>query len=898
MPHSSQPTPRPDDDSQETRIDPPADEVTRIDGSDGVTRAGRPSRTDLSTTSSGSRRGEFPPGVLLAGRYRIVGLLGKGGMGEVYRAEDLTLDQEVALKFLPRDLASDDRRLARFLDEVRVARRVSHPNVCRVHDVGEAEGRHFISMEYIDGEDLSSLLRRIGRLPEGKALELSRQMCAGLAAAHEAGVLHRDFKPANIMIDGLGRVRIADFGLAAAARDVAQGDVSGTPAYMAPEQLEGREVSQRSDVFALGLVLYEMFTGSRALQARSLAELRQLHESSQIAAPSSVLDGIDPAIERAILRCLQSDPQLRPASAPAVSAALPGGSPLAQAMAAGETPSPELVAASGGSGVLSTLQAWLVLGGVLVGLAASVWLLDQVQLFRQIPLDLSPEVLSDRARQHLANLGYDQRQEYSARGFGSYNPVVNRFSQIVSEDYKQHGFPPARLFWYRESPFSLLPGDRLSYRTGLFDPPATTPGMVMVLLDPKARLFWLDAVPPRLAAQTEAPPFDWSLAFAAAGFNWEDFLPAEPRLNPPVNVDQHLRWTGTSPFGSQEEISVEAASFQGQLVFFRVQGPWNESSEETASSGPSSRFRRTLLLIFTTFLNLGAIVGCAFLVRHNLKLGRGDRQGALRIALCIFIGRFLASMLIADHTSNINAEWGLMVSAASIALLTAALSWFIYIGIEPFARRYWPHSLISWNRLLRGRLRDSLVGRDLLLGCLIATFAVALALLSEPVEQWMGYSGAGFRRINPAQFEGGRVLAGYALQGLISAFPQALLIFLVLVLARGVLKRDWLASLPVIVIFTFVLAPPAGDGYWIDLVFKLAVISIAVMTLIRLGLLSVFAASLTSSLLLNLPTSLEWTSWYGPYSAVGPLGVLALALWGFHLAWKGPGSPQPAEQPA
>src|SRR6185503_10346091 len=153
----------------------------------------------------------------LAGRYRIVALAGRGGMGEVYRAEDLTLGQPVALKFLPPDVARDPDRLARFHQEVRVARQVSHPSVCRVYDIGEADGQHFLSMEYVDGEDLASLMRRIGRLPSSKALELARQLCAGLAAAHDRGVLHRDLKPANVMIDGRGRVRIADFGLAGLA---------------------------------------------------------------------------------------------------------------------------------------------------------------------------------------------------------------------------------------------------------------------------------------------------------------------------------------------------------------------------------------------------------------------------------------------------------------------------------------------------------------------------------------------------------------------------------------------------------------------------------------------------------------------------------------------------------
>src|ERR1700730_14480028 len=188
-------------------------------------------------------------------------------MGEVYRANDLLLGQTVALKFLPARATSDENTLARFRNEVRIARQISHPNVCRVYDIGEVEGSTFLSMEYVDGEDLSSLLLRIGRLPGDKALEIARKLCAGLAAAHDKGVLHRDLKPANIMIDGRGQVLIADFGLAALAGQLEGAHLrDGTPAYMAPEQLAGREVSVRSDIYALGLVMHEMFTGKRALE--------------------------------------------------------------------------------------------------------------------------------------------------------------------------------------------------------------------------------------------------------------------------------------------------------------------------------------------------------------------------------------------------------------------------------------------------------------------------------------------------------------------------------------------------------------------------------------------------------------------------------------------------------
>src|SRR5436305_2753250 len=209
--------------------------------------------------------GRFLPGRLLASRYRIIALLGKGGMGEVYRADDLTLGQAVALKFLPDEAARDEGLLERFRNEVRIARRVSHPNVCRVYDVGDVDGQTFFTMEYVDGEDLASLLRRIGRLPPDKALDIARQLCAGLAAAHTKGVLHRDLKPANIMLDGRGQVVVTDFGLAGVADDIRGPEVrSGTPAYMAPEQLSGKEVTLRSDIYALGLVLDEIFTGKRA----------------------------------------------------------------------------------------------------------------------------------------------------------------------------------------------------------------------------------------------------------------------------------------------------------------------------------------------------------------------------------------------------------------------------------------------------------------------------------------------------------------------------------------------------------------------------------------------------------------------------------------------------------
>jgi len=332
--------------------------------------------------------GGFTPGTILADRYRIIGLLGRGGMGEVYRADDVKLGQPVALKFLPPRLAEDPVRRERFFAEVRITRQLSHPNICRVYDIGEIDGRHFLSMEFIDGEDLASLLKRIGHLTNEKALDIARQLAAGIAAAHERGVLHRDLKPANIMLDGHGRVRITDFGLAIAAEEAADAaEIAGTPAYMAPEQLAGKGATVRSDMYSLGLVLYEIYTGKKAFTAATLAEMREQKETHTPRAISELREGMDPVVERLIRRCMERDPTARPASVAQLALALPGGDPLAAAIAAGETPSPEMVAASGSKEGLRPAVAVSLLTFIILGMIAILAMNDWLSFDRRIPFE-------------------------------------------------------------------------------------------------------------------------------------------------------------------------------------------------------------------------------------------------------------------------------------------------------------------------------------------------------------------------------------------------------------------------------------------------------------------------------------------------------------------------------
>src|SRR5689334_18277791 len=419
---------------------------------------GPPAKKSTSPTSFSIDDARFIPGDVLADRYRIVGLLGRGGMGEVYRADDLKLKQPVALKFLPESLTANGAALARFYREVSVARQISHRHVCRVYDVAEFDGQHFLSMEFVRGEELSSLLKRIGRLPQDKAIEVARQLCAGLAAVHERGVLHRDLKPANIMLDEHGDVRITDFGIAALADELDQREaMAGTPAYMSPEQLDGHELTTRSDIYALGLVLYEIFTGKRAFEAATFNDLLRMRRSDNTpTSPTRHLPDLDPLVERVIFRCLERDAGKRPASALQVAAALPGGDPLAAALAAGETPSPEMVAAAQKQGALKPAVASALLGSVLVLFAIVCVFSRDTMLQRQLPLEKSPEVLRERATEIVKKFGYTAAPADSIYGIGTderYLAYIHDTDQSAARWQRlSNARPTAFYFWYRQSP--------------------------------------------------------------------------------------------------------------------------------------------------------------------------------------------------------------------------------------------------------------------------------------------------------------------------------------------------------------------------------------------------------------------------------------------------------------
>ena len=455
-------------------------------------------------------------------------------MGEVYRAEDLKLTQVVAIKFLPVSFSQDVSLLARFHSEVRVARQISHPNVCRVFDIGDAEGVPFLTMEYVDGEDLSSLVRRIGRLPQDKAAEVSRQICAGLAAAHDRGIVHRDLKPANVMLDGSGKVRITDFGLAGIASNIQGAEVrAGTPAYMAPEQLTGKEVTIRSDIYSLGLVMYEILTGKRAFDANTLPELMKAREEGTLTNPSTLVKDLDPLVERVIMRCLERDPGKRPNSALQVAAALPGGDPLAAALAAGETPSPEMVAAAGETEGLNPRLGLVFFIGVLAMLGLLLTVNQRAKIVSYLPFGDPPDVLAANAREMIKKFGYENPPADAAWGFTLDNNYIRHIQETAKTPTRWNVLreenPPAMIFWYRQSHRALVsfaPSDNLVFgRVQPDQPRFEMSDSRKVLLNLSGKLIGFDAVPPQVDEPTTAAPVapDWSVLFAAAGLDLAEF---------------------------------------------------------------------------------------------------------------------------------------------------------------------------------------------------------------------------------------------------------------------------------------------------------------------------------------------------------------------------------------
>jgi serine/threonine protein kinase len=839
----------------------------------------RPSATPRASASSrlsSSDHGGFVPGTILVNRFRIVSLVGRGGMGEVYRADDLELGQAVALKFLPKGMLGDQEALERFRGEVRNARQIAHPNVCRVYDIGEHEGRTFLSMEYVDGEDLASLLRRIGRLPALKANELAQQICSGLAAAHSRQILHRDLKPSNILVDGRGHAHITDFGLAIRTNEDT-GEAVGTPAYMAPEQFRGDPATPRTDLYALGLVLYELYTGKRPFEGASFSECRQQHLTAIPQPPGEKVRDLEPGVEAIILRCLEKDSAKRPVSAVAVSAALPGGNTLAAVLAAGETPSPDMVAASGEEGALSRSTALLLTLLLAVTLATTVYFSNYANVISLVPPGKSPDSLIDRSRELATSLGEVPPPADYAWWFVVPTDIDRRLSKVAApRRYREMGsfYPSVLRFGYRQSPRPLESPSL--HRIQWLQPAPYYSGEIALTIDMQGRLFYFSRIPPQKIepVQVSANP-DWKSFWQAAGVSPESLTSITPVWAPDVSSDRIQSWKGEM---QGQPFEVHAASFQGKPVFFQVVGPDPTPSRMVEPWTPGGyRFAAALFGV----LGITVILFSSYFAYRNFRSGRGDRRGVFRFAASVYGIEFVFFTLTSHHLFDIGYEWNWLTHTVGFAAAIPLAQAVYYLALEPYVRRAWPELLVSWARLLSGRFTDPLVGRDVFLGILLGSVHALLWVALSASPYYFAVRGM-TPNFAPGALEAMPAFLGDSLQALADGVINGMGALSVLFLLGRLTRRKWIVA--VVVCLLWAALNLSGFNYSLEVPSALLSGALLAYVMLRFGLLATIFLFFSNTAMLFTPFSLDFSRWYAGRGVLVLLVVLALAFYGMRVS--------------
>ncbi|MEA3342127.1 MAG: hypothetical protein U9R15_19355, partial [Chloroflexota bacterium] len=451
----------------------------------------------------------------------------------------------------------------------------------------------------------------------------------------------------------------------------------------------------------------------------------------QDALSSSLPDDIDPALARVILQCLERDPRHRPDSAHEIAAVLPGADPLDEVIAAGETPSPDMVAAAGIGAAFCCKPAMACLTLALLGLITVVLLADRTMFLPQAGLSKPPAVLADKAQEVISRLGHEPAERGNMQGFAIDREYLRYMTESEDEgdrwEHLSSGRPPAVFFWYRQGDNRLIPPAPFGEAALRRKFPAK-PGMNTVRLDGKGRLIRFEAMPvregyPRASGET----VDWSLPFNLAGLDIELFKKVDSTRKPPMFADKVLAWEGTYPQNPSMPIRIEAASLGNQIVYFSVIPPYHNQLESTdgvswVSAPPSRAF------VVRFGLQLAATVCGIFLAWRNFGRGRCDLRGAGRLALFVFVLGLLDWIVGERHSGVLAEEASSFYLGLARVTLAAAGAWLWYIALEPHVRRWWPQTLITWSRVLQGHLRDPLLGRDILIGGL---FGICLVLVLQ-----------------------------------------------------------------------------------------------------------------------------------------------------------------------
>jgi serine/threonine-protein kinase len=681
---------------------------------------------------------------------------------------------------------------------------------------------------------------------------------------------------------------------------------AGTPAYMAPEQLQDGKVSVRSDIFALGLVLHEVFTGKRAYDTNDVVELKRLHSSGSVATPSSGTHEIDQAVERVIDRCLEPDPQQRPQSVYQV-----GGDPLAAALAAGETPSPELVANAVELGGLSRraamlLALWIAAVTLVAVLISAKWV---------IPGDPGV-VLATRATDIVHDLGYKELPQNTAWGFQPNVPYLKHILAAGDTSWeKLNGdSSPAVVFWCRWSPSPLLPEVNLHQTfPSINDPPQIMPDSITVVLDGNGHLIFLNAEPSQTARPTPVLEDYWHTLFERAGLTDPAIEltelekpeaptgPVEP-WNPVISLphpppsDESREWRISSPEALGGDRIARAAVYQGRPVYFLITesqeavGAAGAPLEEDKHGSPAMSLVTKALDLTREFLLPVITIIAAVLAVCNVRGGRVDHQGAKRAGLLIF-GLYLVVEIVSCRLGEQGISgvlWGMTGGRPMAhAVFHGIHLWICYLALEPYVRRIWPQLLVGWVRLVSGRWRDPLVGREMMIGLALGALIYLLGPIgADKLAEVMGL--ANFPPVanwSATQSITAPTRQVYALcSAMITALYNVTFVLLLLLVIRMLTGRVWIAIIATVLLHSVAGVPwifgvfsyPESPLLFTGMMWSLVYAAVIAFALVRFGLVCALAAHFSMTLLWETVGATDLRDWHA-----APMMVQLFVLGGF-----------------
>jgi len=577
-------------------------------------------------------------------------------------------------------------------------------------------------------------------------------------------------------------------------------------------------------------------------------------------------------VEKVIQRCLDPNPSKRPPSALDVARALPGGDPLAEALAAGDTPSPEMVAASEDTGALSVRGAVACLALVVAVAAAMMFTANRYSAINMTPMPYSAENLELKAHETTVALGYTAAPFDTYRGFDADIELSRWMTMNLGPDERRalaaQGEPAVPTFEYGQSRVYLTPQN--PFGTISRSDPERSPGAVDLQLDPQGRLRWLRVIPSKEPANGAAAAFDWNRLFSAAGLDMSRWTRADAAEIPPVPFDAQAAWTGTLPNLPKATLRIEAAAWKGRPVYFEMFGPWRPDRRPALSARADPPVG--VIVIFV----LVAISAPLFAVR-NLRTSRGDLAGAARLGVILLIGNFATGLLTIHHTASVD-EIRILLARLGLALLVGGAGWTLYMAVEPYVRRHWPQALIGWTRALGGNFRDPMVAGHILVG--IAAGAV-LALI---------FMAQGYLRGNLLGIPTLEAKTAVADWFNVTTSPiVALLYFFIFLLLRLVLRRTWIAVIAAVALAVFAnLAGPAAAGTLSPAVVVLGLgISLYVAVGVRFGVLALAAMLFALLSFQRYPLTPNFSAWFAPLGLLNLALMMAIVVWCFKNALGG-----------